>query len=251
MTNPKFALPVGSVLFSLLLTGVCIAQPPGDSSGWGGRFMGSFGGSTMGLLNSEQVQSELELMEDQIEELRAVQQSAQQAMRDMFSEMQDIPREERREFMSGMRDKLTERMKEFDSEANQILLPHQQSRLKQLRFQSSGRGRGAGGALGNEDLLEELGVTDEQREELEEATAEAREKLQKQYQDLVREAEQNILKVLTSEQRKKYEELVGEPFEFQSRGRFSRGGPERGDRGSDRDRGDDRRRGDNNRSDFR
>jgi vacuolar-type H+-ATPase subunit H len=113
-------------------------------------------------------------------------------MRDMFSEMQDLNRDDRRAFMEEMREKMQERMKQFEQEADRILLPHQKDRLRQLSYQTAGRGQGAGGALGNEALLEELGVTEEQRKAIEEATTKAREELQKKYQDLVREAEDDI-----------------------------------------------------------
>ncbi len=244
-------LPVLVAACSLLLTDVVLAQPGGGGGGrQRGMGMAGFGGGTMGLLNDERVQGELELVDDQIEELRAIQQSAQESMRDMFSEMQDLPPEERRDFMTNMRGRLQDRMKEFEDEANQVLLPHQKQRLKQLVYQSSGRRGGAGGTLANEDLLEELGVTDEQRKQLEEARTRAQQELQKKYAELLRAAEDDVLKVLTKDQRNKYRELVGDAFDFQAnnpgmgRGGF---GNRRGNPGGD-PRGN--RDGGQNRSDF-
>lgn len=217
---------------SMLCVDVAFAQRGGRGGGmmrmWGG------GNNQLGLLTDSKVQQELELVDDQIKELEEIQQEAMTMVRDMFSEMQDIPREERGEFMRGLRDKMQEKLKPIESRVNEVLLPHQRDRLKQLGFQSSGRGQGAGGALMNEDVLDELDVTDKQKEDLEEAIEKAKEELEKKYKELVKDAENDILKVLDSDQRKKYREMVGEPFQFEERGRRGRDGGDRGDRGRGR-----------------
>ena len=156
-------------------------------------------------------------------------------MRDMFSEMQDVPREERREMMGTIREKMTEKMEEFSKRADEVLMPHQRDRLKQLSFRSSARNRGAGGALANEDLMKELELTDKQKEELEEVREKEAEDLKKEYAKLVAKAEENILKVLSKDQRKKYRELVGEPFEFEAARGW--GGGRNRDQGNQRDGG--------------
>ncbi len=211
-----------SILFfasALLLGNVATAQPGGDLRPGDMRqrgFGAGFGAGMIGLLANERVHDELELVDDQIEELKGIQQASQSAIRDMFSEMQDLGPEDRRALMEGMREKIQEKMKQFEEDANHVLLPHQRDRLKQLTFQAAGRGQGAGGALNNDSLLEELGVTDEQRAKIDEATEKAREELRVKYMELVRDAEEDILKALTSEQRTKYKELVGDSFEFQN-----------------------------------
>ncbi len=243
---PVIAFAVGALLASDWL----MAQP-GERGGnrfqgRGGFFGAARGGGSLGLLGNEQVQREVELDDDQLTELREIQDGLRQMMRDMFSGIRDVPAEERGQAMEELRGKMQERMKEFEQRANDLLLPHQQKRLKQLAYQSSGRGRGAGGALANEELLKELGVSEVQREELEAAAARAREELQKKYQKLLVEAETEILEVLTKEQRDKYRELVGDPFQFDN-GR-NRAFGFRGDRGEQgrggRDRGGDRSRRD-------
>ncbi len=220
----------------------CAVAQPGRGGGDGGQRMwrGGMGAGNMGLLNDEKVQQELELMDDQIDDLKRVQEEMGQYMRDAFSEMQDLTREERREQWREMQEEFQERLGKFREQADEVLLPHQQDRLKQLQFQSSGRFRGAGGSFQNEELLEQLGVTDDQKAELEEAVTKAREELQQKYADLVKEAEEDILKVLDAEQRKKYRELVGDAFQFsQNRGgRMGNRGGDRGDRGGRGDRGD-------------
>ena len=242
MTRRALGLIVVAAVFSMLAVECAVAQPGGgrggDRGARGWRGWGGMGG--MGLLTDEKVQQELELVDDQIEELRGIQQEAGQMMRDMFSQLEGVPREERRERMRELQEELQENLADIQERANEVLLPHQQDRLKQLQFQSSGRNQGAGGTFQNEELLEQLGVTDAQKEELEAAAARAREELQEKYAELVRDAEEEILKVLDAEQRKKYRELVGDPFQFSQPRWGNRGdrGGDRGDRGQRRGRND-------------
>ena len=220
-------------VFGVIAADCAWAQRGGD----GGAVRGNRGfnlwggGGTLGLLNSEKVKEELELVDDQLEQLREIQEASRQSVRDIFSEMRGVPREERGEMMREIQEKMAKRTKEYEEQIDDILLPHQQSRLKQLKFQSAGRGQGAGGSLSNQALLDELGVTDVQKEELEAAAAKAREKLQEKYQKLIREAENEILKVLSRDQREKYRELVGEPFQFENNRFGFQRGARRGERG--------------------
>lgn len=221
----------------LLVADAALAQPGGGRGP--GQDRGFFGGdNTLGLLQNPQVREELALADDQAEELEAIGQAMRESMRDMFSGMRDADPEERRQMMEDMREKTAARMQEFTDQIDQILLPHQRDRLKQIGFQMSGGGRRGGsvsGPLGNDRLLEELGVTEEQREKLEEAATKAQEELREKYAELVKEAQSDIMKILTKEQRKKYEELIGEPFEMQFGGPPE--GAQRGDRGDRGDRG--------------
>ena len=220
-------------IINLLSIDTAFAQRGGRDGGGMMRIMGT--NNQFGLLSDTKVREELELVDDQIKELDGIQEEAMQVMRDMFSEMQDMPRDQMREGWRGMREKMEEKMKPFEGRVKEVLLPHQHTRLKQLTFQNSSRGQGAGSALQNDDLLEELEVTDEQREKLDEAIKEAHEDLQKKYAKLIKEAEDDVLKVLDSGQRKKYREMVGDPFQFENRNaRRTRGG----DRENNRRRGD-------------
>lgn len=220
-----------AAVFSMLSVDVAFAQRGGSNRTSGMmRMMG--GNNQFGLLTDKKVQEELELVDDQIEELEDLQKEAMQEIRDMFSEMQDSGGD-RREAFRNIREKMQERMKPYEERVNDVLLPHQQTRLKQLGYQSSGRFSGAGGVFDNQALLDDLDISDKQRDELKEAVEKAREKLQKEYKKLVKDAEDDILKVLDSDQRKKFKELVGDSFQFDNA--WQR-------RGSDRERSDRSRR---------
>ena len=217
-----------AAVFSMLSVDVAFAQRGGSSRTSGMmRMMG--GNNQFGLLTDKKVQEELELVDDQIEELEDLQKEAMQEIRDMFSEMQDSGGD-RREAFRNIREKMQERMKPYEERVNDVLLPHQQTRLKQLGYQSSGRFSGAGGVFDNQALLDDLDISDKQRDELKEAVEKAREKLQKEYKKLVEDAEDDILKVLDSDQRKKFKELVGDSFQFDNAWQRRGSGRERTDR---------------------
>ena len=65
-------------------------------------------------------------------------------------------------------------------------------------------------------MLEELGIDEEQKKKLEEKIEEVRKEVEKKIKEIRKEAEDDILSVLTSEQRKMFREKIGETFDFGS-----------------------------------
>ena len=215
------------------------AQGRGGRGGRGGRAFGAFGGqgTNLGLLLNRQVQEELELVDDQLDELREVQQRSGEIMREAFSgiDWRNMDADERQEAMAEVRAKMEEDMKDLQKDVDEILLPHQRTRLKQISVQSQSRGRnGVAGALGSAAVAKELGLSEEDIKELEEKNKEVQEKLREKIAKLQKEAEDEVLSVLSSEQRKKYKEMVGDKFDFQNN--FGRGENRRGRAGEDDDR---------------
>ena len=240
-----FATAIAAVcVLSICFADVASAQP-GGRGGFGGR--GFFGGNDgwMGLLRNESVMNEIELVDDQKEEIAAIQDELREEMRERMMEMRDVPREERREMFTEMREEMEERQVEIQKEIEKVLMPMQIKRLKELEVQrAAGRdGGGTMGVLNNADVLEELGVSDKQRKKLEEKAAELKKKLEEKIKKLRADAEEELLSVLSSEQRKKLRDKVGKTFDFGDE--FNR----RGGRGGGRDRGDRGRRGEE-RDDF-
>lgn len=207
-----------------------IAQPPGGGGGggFGGRFGGGMG--SMMILRNEQIQKELEIVDDQLQELEAI----GEEMRDSFQGFREMSEDERA-------DRMREITADFEKRVNEVLLPHQQKRLKQITSQFQTRGReGVAGALTEGNLADELKITDEQREKLRKVGEEARAEMEEKTRKLREEMELKILDVLTDEQRRQYKELMGEPFEMDMRQMFQgRGGRDGGgNRGGDRNRND-------------
>jgi len=226
---------------------VGFAQRGGGRGFWGG---GAGGGGLSTLLRDSKVQEELELVEDQVADLEEIQSEMRQEMMEMFrggGGFRDLSDDERRERMEELRAKITERTKEMDEEIGQVLLPHQLTRLRELNFQSQIQRSGTDGMADNESIIEALGITDEQKEKMKKAAEEASKKLEEKIQKLRQQAQDEVLAVLTPEQRKKFKELKGESFEFSNNRRGPNRGGLEGRRGGDRGgRGGDQgaRRGD-------
>lgn len=236
------SLAVALVCASGVMSETAAAQPPGGGRGGFGGPGGGFGNNPMFLLMNEKVREELEIVDDQMAELETLREDMQNEMREMFDGMRDASPEERREMMEEIRGEMEEKTKEYEGKLNKVLLPHQQTRLKQLFFQSQSRGRAGGALLSSDALKEELDITPEQEDKLREAAEKAQEEMRAEVMKLQKAAEDKIIKVLSEEQQAKYRELIGETFDFgpqQGMGR-GQGGPGggRGGQGGDRGRSD-------------
>lgn len=232
------SLPGLSLIAMLSLVAAEVsAQPPGRGGfgGPGGGRLNPFG--VAGLLMSEQVQGEIELLDDQKAELEAMRDELRDEMRDrfrdMFSGMRDMSREEREERMVEVREEMEEIRENIESRVKGVLMPHQFDRLRQIELQQQMQ-RGGGAALTGGRLAEALDLTDAQKKEMQRKAAEAQAELEKKIQQLRLEARESVLEVLTSDQRAKFDELVGKPFEMEQPA-FGRGG-DRFRRGGDRGR---------------
>jgi Spy/CpxP family protein refolding chaperone len=239
----RWCVGVCVVCFGVLSASVAIAQPGGGRGGPGGFFGG---GGVLGLVTREEVQEELQLVDEQREKVETVVEDSRdqirEEMRDMFSQMRDLSEDERRERFDEIRGRMDAMNAELEGKLKKVLLPHQFERLKQIDVQSRIQQRGAS-ALSSGDLAEALDLTDEQREKLEQRAEEVRQELQEKIRKLQTEARDKMLDVLTTEQRAKLNELMGDTFELRDDGgRFGgRGGFRGGDRGrgdGERDRGD-------------
>jgi len=124
---------------------------------------------------------------------------------------------------------------DLQNQVDGILLPHQQKRLKQLFFQRQ-TARGNSGLM-NGPIADELNLSEEQIEKMRAAAEKAQQELREKVAALQKEAREKVLAFLTKEQRAKFDELIGEPFDFgndRGRGRGGNRGRDRGpQRGSD------------------
>ena len=225
------------------------AQEEGGRRGRGGFGRGGFGGpgggfgSELGLLNIEQVQKEIELVDDQKEQVRKLNEEQQTAMREAFAGFRDLSEDERRKRGEELRGKMEAQQKEVRAKLDEILLPHQSERLKQISIQVRGTS-----ALADPAVAEELGLTEDQKQKIRQVGEEMRASFQggnreggrERFEAMRKEAEEKTLAVLTAEQKTKLEQMKGEAFELDRSQLFGRrgpggpgGGPGRGDRDRD------------------
>ena len=216
---------------ALALTASTAWAQPGR--GPGGPMGGMMGGQGMGLmlLANAQVQKELELVDDQKAKIKELSDKLQADMREAFSGMRDLSAEERQKKMEELRKKGEERITSLQKDVDKILLPHQQKRLKQIRFQTLGDR-----ALSDAEIIKELGITDEQKSKIEAIAKESREANQKLFEGIRdvpqaerqakmaelrektdkarKEAQDKTLGILTDAQKAKLKELKGAEFKI-------------------------------------
>lgn len=226
----------------------------GFRGGFGGGFSGGRGGGGLaGLLRIEQVREEIELMPDQEEALKKVSEDRPRFERPEGIDFRDQSEENQKKlqaFIKKVQKQRVEAEEKLRDQLEEILLPEQLERLEQLEVRQM---RTA--ALMNARVVAALKLTTEQQEDLKKKSEAAREELMSKMRELFRggggegmrekmeaatkETEEKLLSVLTSDQKKEFEELKGEDFEFPrpergsfgGRGGGDRGGPGGGDRG--------------------
>jgi Spy/CpxP family protein refolding chaperone len=236
------------------------AQPPGKGpgrprGGFGMGGMGMMGGSPAQLwgmlLRSEKVQKELELLDDQKTKLAEIGEKAAARMREAFSGMQglgDMSAEERQAKFAEMRKTAAAQAKELQKEIEGVLLPHQIDRLKQIALQLQGVR-----ALNDPQVQKALGLTADQVDKIRSlqqgefekmrsmmsgmrdlSDQERREKMQearKQMEEARKNTEEQIMGVLTADQKAKFDKLKGPKFEVDFSSLMPRGGRRGGGRG--------------------
>jgi hypothetical protein len=164
------------------------------------------------------MQKELEIVPEQLDKLREVQKESQTRLQDAYRKLTDVPAEERQaKYMEVYR----EHNEETEKQVIDILLPQQIKRLKQILLQQRLAQLQWGGAAAfqSAEVAEALGITDEQRQKLQEKELELRKEIQEKtqafYKQLQEESREKMLEVLTIEQRRRLEGLVGEKYEWQ------------------------------------
>jgi Spy/CpxP family protein refolding chaperone len=216
-------------VFALLTCGLAQAQGPGGPGGFFG------GGADMGLtlLRDENVRKELDLVEDQEKKIEALGEKMRDGMRSIFEGGRDLKPEDREKFFAEAREKMTAKTAELRKEFDEVLLPQQRDRLKQIALQARMRYQSASEALSSTDASEALKLTDEQKEKMTAKQKELDEEYRKEAEKLRNKYRDKLLEVLTPEQQAKWKEMVGNPIEFapQQFGRGGRGGPGGGTRG--------------------
>jgi len=211
--KPCWGLSFFAVAMCLLMADVARAQ---RADGRGRAYIQRNSGA-LDLLRSESILAELEIVDFQLEELKALGKEFQQEQRDFMldtrQQMREMNEQERRERYKSMNDEMTAMKNKYTKTILGKLLPHQSARFKQLLFQSQMQIKGTG-KMGDK-LSKELQLSDEQKEQLKEKREEVLKKLSQEIKKLRDEASEKIFSsVLTSEQMSKYKELIGEAFKF-------------------------------------
>lgn len=215
------------MVFSGVALATMLLVPNASAQFRGGGPGGLMGNSPLSIINDANVIAELELVDDQVEALNELQGEMRNVFRESFAGMRDRFREkdvDREALMQEIRDKIQSEMEGVTDGLNEILLPHQMTRLQELSFQAEVKRGGTQGLLSNPRVKEQLGLTDDQIKEIKDKAESVKVDLEKKIEALRESARDEVLSVLTSDQQSKIKEMLGDSFEFQQRGGGGRGG---------------------------
>jgi Spy/CpxP family protein refolding chaperone len=202
-----------------LMTAPALAQQPGSAPG---RPPGAGGGLPVAgshvLLSNTGVREEVKLTGEQAEGVYAGLKKVQEKYRDEIAKLYAVPpglsQEEGRRLIKNVAD---ENQKVVDA----VLKPEQAKRLGQIDLQAQGIE-----ALQRESVVKALGLTDEQTQKIKDVSKKLEEDMRvlpglsrgrpddPTVRKLAKEAADQIPSILTPEQRKKWEEMTGKPFEL-------------------------------------
>jgi hypothetical protein len=202
-----------AALCTVVAVGTTFAQPPGGGRGMFGR--GGMGASFIQDLEMKEVQADLKLADADKEKIKALKESLTEGDRKFAEETRDLEREERMEKINARRADVEKQVKEA--------LGDKFARFRQIRLQLDGM---FGSVLRDREVREALNITEDQQRELGEAmrgafqrpepgaeqpSPEERRKMMEEAQKKQVEAAE---KILTAEQKKKWEELIGEKVTY-------------------------------------
>ena len=205
----------GCLVFVLPAYGqVVVQQGAGQGGAWQGGYAHPLG--TLQWLWGEQMEKELEIVPDQKEALTKLRTDAYAKIRTLYDMSIADPQERMKKYNESAK-ALNE---ETEKKVQEILLPHQHRRIKQIALQIQLQSLGySGGGLQGGSLADELKITDEQKVQLQEKQKEVQKEMQEKtqafYKQLQEESREKLLNVLTPAQRKQLDELIGEKFQWQ------------------------------------
>ncbi len=153
-------------------------------------------------LRMKNVQEELEIVPEQIEELKALgkdyyeQMRAQQADWSNFAKM---TQEQRQAKYNQLKEKREAQADEIRKKIEKVLLPHQLKALQDINLRAVGASM-----LAQPRIAKSLSLSDDQKGKLQQL----RQELMEEYQQLRKKSFEKTLQVLTPEQREKLKEQI-------------------------------------------
>jgi hypothetical protein len=178
------------------------------------------------LMRAPEVQKELSLSEEQTKTITAIATQMQSDAMEIMSGLQDLTPQEREQELPNVMKMVQEKAKDLQTKVDGVLDDKQTARMKELSLQRRGIE-----ALGDEEVVAALKLSDEQKENLTKINTETDSKQQALIQEVlggggdrnaVREKIQALRKemgdkalaVLSDAQREQFEKMKGAKFTF-------------------------------------
>lgn len=186
---------------------------------------GNRGGELMRLLQDERIRNEIELVDEQYGKMKAHNERQSEGMRELTSKLLSSGKNGKslsldHDVLKQLKKRLENQQTQSKKELEEMLLPHQIHRLKQVARQISMSRAGTAKVL-TEQLGKELDLTEKQSKQLLEKSQEIEAQLEKDIAKLRAQAKEDLFSVLTHGQREKLKDMIGEHFERPERRRSS------------------------------
>ena len=162
------------------------------------------------LLGDPSVQKDLELVGDQLDQVRSLQNDFSRQLKEKIGDLSKGGINPER--FQGVGDLIKASREEQKVKMQELLLPHQIDRLKEVALQKHMNSAGTAGALSNSAVAEALGISDEQKKRLKEKEKEIKADLAKKMEQLKEEAKTQLLQELTPAQREQLKEMTGTKY---------------------------------------
>jgi hypothetical protein len=213
--NDRFNLLLlfGSMVCFLATCDICKAQAEVKPLPFEARLVGA--------LFNKQVQGELELVDEQKQEMKQILASLRKKQEELGAELAEFKNSgaSKEEVAARHQDLVAAfavNKNETMAEAMDVLLPHQQKRLRQAAVQvmmreSAKTKRVPTGVLVPE-IREYLEIDDDQAVRIKKKATELQKQLAEKIKKLTEQAQGELLDELTESQKSKYKDLVGDPI---------------------------------------
>lgn len=167
-------------------------------------------GDAFSMLNNPSVQKDLQLVDEQLEQIQDISEDFSKRIREKLDEMKDGDGNMKIQG-AGFAELIADLKSQQREQIENILLPNQQDRLKQVSRQMKMKRMGSQRAV-TELLAKELGISDEQKERIEEKSKKLQAELEAKIAELRAKAKKDLFQELSQDQRKKLENLLGDEF---------------------------------------
>jgi len=166
------------------------------------------------LAQNRGVQKEIELVDDQLQQLKKINEEFSKRIQEQMQAIQD----NKGNFDIGNAKRLAELIRELGEEKNakmeEVFLPHQLERLKQISIQTQMKRSGEQALFSNREVIEALDLSEKQQEELTKKAKELKQEMEEKIKEWKEKAREELFDELTREQKEKLKTMLGNDFDL-------------------------------------
>ena len=178
--------------------------------------LGGMAPDIFGLAQNNGVQKEIELVDEQLAQMKEINEEFTKRTQELFAGIHGENGNIDLSNIGNLASTIKSIKKEKEDKMKEVLLPHQFARLKQISLQTQMKRNGQSTLLANQDIVEALDLSEEQQEKIKERAEELKKELEEDIKELKEKSRQKLLKELTSDQRKKLEEMMGDDYTLET-----------------------------------